>query len=118
MGFSSILIKIFSLHIPFIYKHLFYKYFVHRSVGQATKGKRALLLMDVVILVLQYSLKSRGCFYETDKVLNMHMYQNKILYLLIQDDLASANIREETIKDDLLVVEIEEDNQKYRNLIR
>ena len=48
------------------------------------------------------------------------MYQNKILYLLIQDDLASANVREETIKDDLLVVdkEIEEDNQKYRNLIR
>ena len=39
------------MHIPLVYEHLFYKYFVRRSVGQATKGKRASLLMDVVILV-------------------------------------------------------------------
>ncbi len=39
------------MHIPLVYKHPFYKYFVPLSVGQATKGKRALLLMDVVILV-------------------------------------------------------------------
>ncbi len=42
---------IFCVHIPLVYEQLFYKYFVRRSVGQATKGKRASLLMDVVILV-------------------------------------------------------------------
>ncbi len=40
------------MHIPLVYEHPFYKYFVRRSVGQATKGKRASLLMDVVILVV------------------------------------------------------------------
>ncbi len=40
------------MHIPLVFEHLFYKYFVLRSVGQATKGKRASLLMDVVILVI------------------------------------------------------------------
>ncbi len=44
---------IFCVHIPFVYEHLFYKYFVRLSVGQATKGKRASILMDVVILVLE-----------------------------------------------------------------
>ena len=49
------------MHIPLIYVHLFYKYFVRRSDGQATKGRnvkcgkskiqRASLFMDVVILV-------------------------------------------------------------------
>ncbi len=39
------------MHIPLVYEYLFYKYFVRQSVGQATKGKRASLLMDVVILV-------------------------------------------------------------------
>ena len=39
------------MHFPLVYEHLFYKYFVRRSVVQATKGKRASLLMDVVILV-------------------------------------------------------------------
>ena len=29
----------FSVHIPLIYEHLFFKYFVRRSAGQATKGK-------------------------------------------------------------------------------
>ncbi len=38
------------MHNPLVYENLFYKYFVRRSVGQATKGKRASLLMDVVIL--------------------------------------------------------------------
>ncbi len=42
---------IFCVHIPLVYEHLIYKYFVRRTVGQATKGKRASLLMDVVILV-------------------------------------------------------------------
>ncbi len=41
----------FSVHIPIVYEHLFYKYFLHRSVGQATNGKSASLLMAVVILV-------------------------------------------------------------------
>ena len=26
------------MHIPLVYEHLFYKYFVRRSVGNATKG--------------------------------------------------------------------------------
>ena len=39
------------MHIPLEYEHLFYKYYVRQSVGQATKGKRASLLVDVVILV-------------------------------------------------------------------
>ena len=43
---------IFCVHIPLIYEHLFYRYFVRWSVGQATKGNRASLLMDVVILVI------------------------------------------------------------------
>ncbi len=43
---------IFCVHILLVYEHLLYKYHVRRSVGQATKGKRALLLMDVVILVI------------------------------------------------------------------
>ena len=43
---------IFCVHIPIVYEHIFYKYFVRRSVGQATKVKRASLLMDVVIIVL------------------------------------------------------------------
>ncbi len=30
---------IFSVHLPLIYEHLFYKYFVRRSVGQATNGQ-------------------------------------------------------------------------------
>ena len=42
---------IFCVHIPLVYEHLFYKYFVRWSVGQATKGIRASLLMDVVIIV-------------------------------------------------------------------
>ncbi len=42
---------IFSVYIPLVYEHLFYKYCGGRSVGQATKGKRASLLIDVVILV-------------------------------------------------------------------
>ncbi len=54
------------MHISLKYEYLFYKYFVRRSVGQATKGKNVKLcyilfsyifliislLMDVVILVL------------------------------------------------------------------
>ncbi len=36
---------------PIFCEHLFYKYVVRQYVGQATKGKRASLLMDVVILV-------------------------------------------------------------------
>ncbi len=40
---------IFFVQIPFINEHLFCKYFVRLSVGNATK---ALLLMDVFILVL------------------------------------------------------------------
>ena len=43
---------IFCVHIPLVVEYLFYKYFVRRSIGQATKGKRASLLMDVVILVV------------------------------------------------------------------
>ena len=39
------------MHIPLVYEQLFYKYFVRRSVGPTSKGKRASLLMDVVILV-------------------------------------------------------------------
>ena len=35
---------IFCMHIPLVYESLFYKYFVRRSVVQATKGKRASLL--------------------------------------------------------------------------
>ena len=38
------------MHIPLVYEHLFYKYFVRQSVSQATKGKKASLHMDVVIL--------------------------------------------------------------------
>ena len=52
--FSRPLYKIeisLCMHIPLLYEYLFYKYFFRRSVGQATKGKRASLLMDVVILV-------------------------------------------------------------------
>ncbi len=30
---------IFCVHITLVYEHLFYKYFVRRSVGRATKGK-------------------------------------------------------------------------------
>ena len=45
---------IFCVQIPLVYEHLFYKYFVRRSDGQATKGKRASLLMDVFILVFFY----------------------------------------------------------------
>ena len=41
---------------------LLYKYFVRRSIGQATKGKRASLLIDVVILI-----KSLDCNNKTDK---------------------------------------------------
>ena len=41
--FSRPLIKIkdcfFSVHIPLIYEHLFYKYLVRLSVSQATKGR-------------------------------------------------------------------------------
>ncbi len=40
------------MHIPLINEHVFYKYFVRRSIGQATKGERASLLKDIVILVL------------------------------------------------------------------
>ncbi len=29
----------FSVHIPLIYEHLFYKYVVRPSVGQAAKGR-------------------------------------------------------------------------------
>ena len=32
-------IAFFLVNIPIIYEHLFYKYFVRRSVDQATKGK-------------------------------------------------------------------------------
>ena len=51
------------MYIPFVYEHLFYKYFVRRSVGQATKGKRASLLMDVVILVLSKTSKLYSVFF-------------------------------------------------------
>ncbi len=30
---------IFPMHSPFIYEQLFYKDFVRRSIGQATKGR-------------------------------------------------------------------------------
>ena len=42
---------IFTVQIHFTYEYLFCKYFVRRSVGQATKCRNASLLMDVVILV-------------------------------------------------------------------
>ncbi len=42
------------MQIPLINEHLFCKYFVRVSVGNATKGKKALLLMDVVILVFVF----------------------------------------------------------------
>ena len=51
---------IFCVHIPLVYEHLFYKYFVRRSVGQAIKGKKASLVMDVVILVFCIYLKYWG----------------------------------------------------------
>ena len=38
---------IFCVHISLVYELLFYKYFGHRSVGQATKSKIASLLMDM-----------------------------------------------------------------------
>ncbi len=41
-----------TLHIPLSYEHLFYKYYVPRSVGQATKGKRASLLWMLSSLFL------------------------------------------------------------------
>ncbi len=44
-------LSFFCVHIPLVYEHLFYKYFVRRSVGKATKGKKDSLLMDVVIFV-------------------------------------------------------------------
>ncbi len=50
------------MHIPLVYEHLFYKYFVRQSVVQATKGKGASLLMDVVILVINYSDDFFPCF--------------------------------------------------------
>ncbi len=54
---------ILCVHIPLVYKHLFYKYFVRWSIGQVTKGKRALLLMDVVVLVFWVKIKlSQNCY--------------------------------------------------------
>ncbi len=52
---SSSLIKIvdwiFSLHIPLIYEHLFYNYFVRRFISQATKGRnvKKITISDEVI---------------------------------------------------------------------
>ncbi len=37
--FSALIGIEFAVHIPLMYKHLFYKYFVRRSVGQATEGR-------------------------------------------------------------------------------
>ena len=70
------------MHIPLVYEHLFYKYNVRRSVGQATKGKRASLLMDVVILVIQLFLnifhaKKNGNLIELIKLAKQKMRINK-----------------------------------------
>ena len=35
---------IFSVHIPLIYEHIFYKYFVCQSTSQATKGRNVKIL--------------------------------------------------------------------------
>ncbi len=60
------------MHIPLVYEHLFYKYFVRRSVGQATKGERASLLMDVVILVWRSSTVLLPYLYFKSRMLNMN----------------------------------------------
>ena len=44
------------MQIPLVYEHIFYKYFVCRSFGNATK---ALLLMDIFILVLNSSKQNQ-----------------------------------------------------------
>ena len=46
--------SLFSLCTFLSYLSIFSKYFVRRSVGQATKGKRASLLFDVIILVYTF----------------------------------------------------------------
>ncbi len=58
----------FCVHIPLVYEHLFYKYFVRRS----TKGKRASLTVDVVnlvslVLVYKYSTHTHTHIYSTHK---------------------------------------------------
>ena len=47
-------IKIYflSVHIPLVYVHLFYKYFVRRSVGQVTKGKKLRYLWMLLSLLI------------------------------------------------------------------
>ncbi len=46
-----------SMHIPLIYEHLFYKYFVRQSVGQATKAKelRYLWMLSSLLFLIAYN---------------------------------------------------------------
>ncbi len=59
----------FFCDIPLVYEHLFYKYFVRWSIGQATKGKRASVLMDVVILVESYNYSIYSTFHLSISIL-------------------------------------------------
>ncbi len=70
------------MHIPLVYEHIFYKYFVRRSVGQATKSKRASLLMDVVILVYFIILAIATLFIHIDVLVKI-----KIMLLNYQFEL-------------------------------
>ena len=72
------------MHIPLIYEHLFYKYFVRWSVGQATKSKRASLLMDVVILVFLSTsiliLEAQLLLYDKDMSVTHSLTYNVTLF--------------------------------------
>ncbi len=59
------------MYIPLVYEHLFYKYVVLLSVGKATKGKRASVLMDVVILVF---IISKNCASTQDIYINSDIH--------------------------------------------
>ncbi len=50
------------MNIPLIYEHLFYKYFVRRSVVQATKGKRAFILLNESKIICKEILQMKQTF--------------------------------------------------------
>ena len=81
------------MHIPLVYEHLFYKYFVRRSVGQATKGKRASLLLNIVIHVfsLLYPLSMNKNIFMFIKVGSLNIYlsdmtTDTLLRIFSEDD--------------------------------
>ncbi len=108
----------FSLHISFIFKHQFYKYFVSRSVGQAKKGINvktwkchlifltpiSIFCSSYILSIISNSFATYGCCHPC------YVYQDKLK--LEQDvtgdeaDAAESKSKKKDVARNLFIIQL------------